>query len=43
METHKQTLGGVQGILQKTGERIVGGRGLKENIRKLTESSNMVA
>ena len=29
------------GILQKTGERIVGVRGAKDNTRTLTESTNL--
>ena len=40
-ETHSQTLGRAQGIYGRVGDRTEGARGVKENTRKPTESTNL--
>jgi hypothetical protein len=41
-EAHSQALGGAQRILQKTGGRVAGDRGAKNNTRKPTESKGLI-
>ena len=41
MQTHSRTLGGAQGILQKSGEKDLRAIAVKETTRKLIESMNL--
>jgi hypothetical protein len=40
-ETHSQSLDGALRILLKRGERIIGAKGIKDNSKPLTESTNL--